>query len=383
LKIAVVTETFYPFVSGSGRRYLEIFRRLAERGFDVDLYTVRLKKEWPKSEVVEGIKVHRYAIPSRGYVTSDGFRSITDVSVYSFGTLLRLLRNKNHDVYEVNHCPIFPPALAWLVARSRSRPLSLTVHEVWHSYWYHYVPRKIYAPVGIAFEKFISRLPDAIIAVSETTGHRLSALLSSSKPIYVIPNGVNLEAFNGVSVERDPMKILYAGRLNPHKRVDLLLLAYRELQEHCKEISLEIVGSGPELHNLKRLAKDLGLNNVSFRGCVDDLGFIRSLKSAGVFVLPSLREGQSIVFFEAMAAGTPAIIVRSECNAASDFVNNDHNGLLVHPHPDNIASAIDRLLSSNGLWKRIQRNGLEFAKKFTWDRSAERHLKLYEFLSSG
>ncbi|HIE37186.1 TPA: hypothetical protein EYP83_03370, partial [Candidatus Geothermarchaeota archaeon] len=59
LKIAVITETFYPFNGGSAKRYLEIFSRLAKYGYDVDIYTVRLNEDWDYMEEYRGINIIR------------------------------------------------------------------------------------------------------------------------------------------------------------------------------------------------------------------------------------------------------------------------------------------------------------------------------------
>ena len=69
MKLAVITETFYPFEGGSSRRYLEVLKRLVRKGYEVDLYTVRLRSEWKIKENVEGINVLRTEQVMEDYIT--------------------------------------------------------------------------------------------------------------------------------------------------------------------------------------------------------------------------------------------------------------------------------------------------------------------------
>ena len=96
-------------------------------------------------------------------------------------------------------------------------------------------------------ELLMPRVSDFNIAVSETTKRRLVDLLKvDPDKIVVISNGVDLKRFNEISVEKKYGRILYVGRLESHKCVDTLLIAYHQLKKRYTDIELILVGKGPQ-----------------------------------------------------------------------------------------------------------------------------------------
>ncbi|MEM3833347.1 MAG: glycosyltransferase family 4 protein [Thermoprotei archaeon] len=381
MRIALVTETFPPFNGGSSRRYFEVFRRLVKKGHEVDVFTVRLNESWSKFEEIDGLRVFRTDMVLRNFITSDGFRSISQVLLYTSWAWKRL-GNERYDIIEANHCPIFPTFSSWYHSRVNHIPLSVTFHEVWFDHWYHYVPSSIYAPLGMIMEKAMSRLPSLYIAVSRFTADKLEKLLHiDNRKIVIIPNGVNLDMFNGVDVKKDRNKIIYFGRLNPHKRVDLLLEAMKIVIEDYPDVKLEIVGDGPmrrfyEEYTLKNGLKD----HVSYIGNVSDLELVIKLKSSYIYVLPSIREGQSITTLEAMAAGTPQVVVMSDDSGASQLLHESKSGIIVRASALSIAEGIKMLLDDRNSWLKFRDNGLKYVKNYTWDFAAEEYNRAYTSL---
>ncbi|MCD6509402.1 MAG: glycosyltransferase family 4 protein [Thermoprotei archaeon] len=381
MRIAVVTETFYPFIGGSSKRYLEVFSRIVEMGYSVHVYTVRLKPSWPEEETIRGIRVSRLALPWRGFITSDGFRSVWDVLKFTTEIILELMNDGDYDVIEANHCPIIPTWGSKLISLAKKVPLSVTFHEVWHSHWYYYVPYRILAPMGIILEKTLKHVPDVAVAVSRMTGERLNRYLGIGwDRIRIISNGVDLELYNGTNVDKDRYKIVYVGRLLPHKRVEMLLQAFKIVKEKVPEAKLEIIGDGPLRPKLERYSRTLNLRDVVFTGAIDDEKLAVSLKAAGIYVLPSMREGQSITTLEAMAAGTPQIVTDFVSNAAVELVKESGSGIVVRSSPRDLAEAIMKLMSSDELWTRLRDNGLRYVVNFTWERAAKEHLDVYQEL---
>ena len=112
-KIAVVTETFLPFRGGSAKRYFEVFKRLAKSGFEVDLYTARLKEEWAVKEEIDGIHIIRSPKVYGNFITKEGFRDVSQVLDFTLWTTKTLTKNGEYDLLEANHCPIFPAMASW------------------------------------------------------------------------------------------------------------------------------------------------------------------------------------------------------------------------------------------------------------------------------
>jgi len=383
VKINVVTETFFPFKGGSAKRYYEVFRRLSKSGYDVDLYTARLREEWACEEEIDGIHVVRSPKVYRNLITEDGFRDVSQVLDFSLWVASKLRNGDDCFLVEANHCPIFPAVASWVRSRLKKALLSVTFHEAWHKEWYLYSPSKVYPPIGIMLEKMLTWLPDIGIAVSNFTANRLMKFFKmKASKIMVIPNGVDLGLIGGVRSKRQEHKIVYVGRLNPHKKVDWLLKAFEMLKEKCPHADLELIGDGPMYDKYIKYAKKNHLSHVVFRGRVDDEEVIRALKSSWLYVLPSVREGQSITTLEAMASGTPQIVIDTEGNGAAELVSEGQSGLCVKPSARNIYEAMNCLLEDGETWRELSENGIKYTSNLTWDNVAEQHDKLYKSLCS-
>lgn len=382
MRIAVVTETFPPFHGGSSKRYFEVFRRLAKSGFEVDLYTARLSEDWAVKEEVGGVHVFRSPRVYGNFITEDGFRDVSQVLEFSLWAARTLLRRGGYNLVEANHCPIFPAMASWFRSRLRRTPFTVTFHEAWHREWHLYVPRKMYVPLGIILEKALTWLPDVGIACSSFTARRLIKLFGVSKwKIKVIPNGVDLNLIRRVNAERERWKIVYAGRLNPHKKVEWLIRAFKMLKRERPEATLEIIGDGPMYTRYRGYAEKNSVEDVVFKGKVDDFELIRAMKSSWMYVLPSIREGQSITTLEAMASGTPQIVMEVDGNGAADLVAESKSGIRVKPSVRELYKAMKKLLEDEEAWEELSENGYRYASRFTWDKAAQEHKELYKSLA--
>lgn len=379
LSIAVVTETFHPFKGGSAKRYLEVFSRLVEKGFNVDVYTVRLDNRWLLEEEYKGIRIIRSREAAPDYITRDGFRSISGITKY-LTWLYRVLNPREYDVIEANHCPIFPVFLSWF--KKRSRPLISTVHEVWWSDWYRYAPTILHVPLGVILERSMMSLPTHIISVSRFTTERLVNILGVSRDmITTIPNGVDLNLYRSIDSGKIYGRLVYGGRLNPHKRIDILLKSFEKLYKSF-DVELDIFGDGPLRGYIVSYISRNGLSRrVYLHGMVDDYRFAYLMRRGYIYTLPSMREGQSITTLEAMAAGTPQVTVYSSGNAAYTMVLEAGSGVVTKLDPSSYSMGIKRLLEDDGLWREAREAGYRYVSRFDWDVIAEKHRIVYETFS--
>ena len=347
MRIALLTELFYPHMAGTERRFLEIGKRLVKKGHDVHVFTVRYDKNMSREEIVEGISVHRYGDTEK-YISTKGFRSLDGVLKYSFLTFVRLLK-QDFDMYYSNQWPI----LHSICAKQAASPLIQEWCEVWTK------PSQ-----AIVLQKLLGRFCDHHVAVSEFTKQRLVNLLEiEPKKVAAVPNGVDRSKFSRGSSKRVYGRIIYVGRLAPHKHVELLVDAFRIVKEKAPEAELHIVGLGPCLSSIKN--KAYGLKDCFIHGFLHDDQVIDLLESSWLFVLPSEREGSGIAVLEGMAAGLPFVTVDCPDNASKELTRFKC-GVAVHPDAGSVASAILRFLDED-LWKGMSCNALTFAHKYDWD----------------
>ncbi|MDD1702342.1 MAG: glycosyltransferase family 4 protein, partial [Methanoregula sp.] len=260
----------------------------------------------------------------------------------------------------------------------KKTPLVITWHEVWGNYWYAYLGS--WGAAGKYIELLVSRITPHTIAVSQTTAAQLEKI-SGALPTSVIPNGVDLNRIRAVPPAPERSDLLFAGRLIKEKHVDLLIDACAILLQENPDLTLLIVGEGPEQENLISHIREKGLGDrVRIRGFVaqhDDL--IALMKSTQACVLPSTREGFGITALEALACGVPVVTAHHPANAIRDLIT-PKTGFLCALTAEDLATAI----------REAQRRGagmrddcIAAAADYDWDRIADSVETYYRSVISG
>ncbi len=377
MKIAYVHDVIYPHVKGGAeKRVWEVARRLADRGHEVHIFGM---KYWEGEDVVEkeGVRLHGVCEQMDLYV--NGKRSTK--AAIRFSSKLLFNFDGDFDIIDAQQFPYLPCFSAKFHSKLRQIPLAITWHEVWGDYWHEYLGRT--GILGRWVEAGAARLPEKIIPVSEHVREDLLAMGVRADKMEMIPNGVDLQKIVSVEAEGALYDVLYVGRLSRHKRIDLLIKAVSLVKEDIPDIKCGIIGDGPEMVELTRLAEELKIEeNVAFLGFLDaEEEVIAGMKSSKVFVLPSTREGFGISVLEANACGLPAVVVDSKKNAAVSLIKEGVNGTLCNLSARSMALEIEKLLK-NDLYKKMVDLSKENAKKYEWDEVVNKTERAYEKLVS-
>jgi sugar transferase (PEP-CTERM/EpsH1 system associated) len=229
-------------------------------------------------------------------------------------------------------------------------------------------------------------LTDRVVCVSQQVADFIVQEVGIPRyKILVVPNGIDVRHFEhlpakqqaramlGLSVDR--MLIGTVARLDPVKRLDVLLHAMRSL----RDVDAVIVGDGPEGAQLEAMSERSGLaGRVHFAGRQDEVQ--TWLAALDVFVLSSDWEGMPNTVLEAMAGGLP--VVATAVGGTPEVVVDGVTGMLVPPRdPDALARAITHLLRAPALRHQIGRAGRErVGKHFTLEQMVSRTEALYEEL---
>ena len=203
--------------------------------------------------------------------------------------------------------------------------------------------------------------------------------------MFLIPNGVDFKKFYAArSVDRQQLGlkesdeiIITVSRLVSKNGIADLIKAMVRAKAEIPELKLIIIGSGPLETELKNLTRELNVrNDVLFLGAKEYEEIPHYLKSADMFVRPSLSEGLGTAFIEALAAGLP--IVGTPVGGVVDFLKNDETGLFCETgNPKDIAEKIISILSNRELRERLIKNGLDLAQKYDWRYMAEKFRQIY------
>ncbi len=147
---------------------------------------------------------------------------------------------------------------------------------------------------------------------------------------------------------------IYVGRLLWGKGINYLLEAFQRVQLHAdQEVSLLLVGDGPEEGKLRRLCDDLGLRNVVFAGFHQKPALPPFYAAADVFVFPTLGDPYGLVVDEAMACALP-VISTSAAGEIHDRIDEGENGFVVPPEDAGaLAEAMLPLATDAGLRQRM------------------------------
>lgn len=201
----------------------------------------------------------------------------------------------------------------------------------------------------------------------------------------LIPNGIDVPAIECAcaDMKKIPGRILYVGRLEAMKGVDVLLRALARLLEVRKasgganDIHLRIVGRGSEEKALKKLADDLRLSaQVTFVGFVPTPHVFEEFAEAQIFCGLSRSEALGNVFLEAQAAG--CAVIATHTGGIPDIVEDGRTGLLVSPDDaEGAAQAMQKLLSDSHKWQELARAGMASAKTYDWQGIVGRYEEVY------
>jgi glycosyltransferase involved in cell wall biosynthesis len=249
----------------------------------------------------------------------------------------------------------------------------------------HTRSKRLFFPAAM---RISARKANALAAVSENTRQDAIRLLAvPPQKIFTTPLGVS-EDFRPV---RDaslseavrgrynlPQRfILYVGLVEPRKNLPLLLSAYKKLEVLSKIPPLVIVGRlGWMYQEVFRQVEILQLKEkVLFAGYVPiaDLPIVYNL--ADMFVYPSIYEGFGLPPLEAMACGTP--VVTTAVSSMPEHVGDA--GVLVPPQDEQaLSQAMFEVLANQELRDQLAVKGPQQAARYTWKRTAQATLEVYQ-----
>jgi glycosyltransferase involved in cell wall biosynthesis len=332
----------------------EVASRFVTAGHEVTLFTSEFQN-CRREEVVDGVRVVRA-----------GGR----ISVYwkAKEYYRKRFSKEGYDVVidEINTRPFLTPKFV-----DKGEKVVALIHQLAREYWFYETPFPV-SYVGYYFleNRWLRNYVDVpTVTVSESTRRDLLDL--GFKKVYIVPEGLNFTPLSGVPRKNSYPVVVYAGRLKRAKRPDHAVKAFRTVREHFPNAELWVIGDGPFRKDLERMAGD----GVKFFGVLTNEERRRLLANAWVLVNPSVREGWGLNVIEANALGT--LCVAYDAAGLRDSIRNGETGLLVrNGDVETLANAIIRILSDGELKEKLSRNAIEWAGRFSWDKTAEEFMRV-------
>jgi len=174
-----------------------------------------------------------------------------------------------------------------------------------------------------------------------------------------------------------PVKfLLHVGRMRlAHKAQDVILKAFHLLHRKYTDLSLVLIGDGPDRERIMSQIDSLGLNDaIILTGWQDNVAVFMS--RADVFVLASRYEGWPNVLMEAMACGCPVVATDCDTGPREILGNNEYGLLAPVNNAEALARAVDELLSNKSRREWYKEQAFKRAKDFQSEIIAERYVNL-------
>ena len=244
----------------------------------------------------------------------------------------------------------------------------------------------------ISEEQRVIHSADAVVVSTEPEKEDVMRLYQGANHrLHVLPAGVDTDLFRPLDKDlarrdlgiREKKVILYVGRIEPLKGLDLLLKAVADMED-TSDTRLLIVGGKlgheRELERLKTMSVQLGIKGmVTFTDAVGHAELPKFYAAADVFVLPSHYESFGLAALEAMACGTPVVV--SRVGGLKTFVDNGETGYLVPWRcPEPFTQRLEILMANPSLREAMGRAARAKAVGMRWSVVADRLLNLYSSL---
>lgn len=166
--------------------------------------------------------------------------------------------------------------------------------------------------------------------------------------------------------------VFSVSRLDPLKRVDLLVRALAELP--ARRVRAVIAGEGPESGNLRALADSLGVSErVQFVGRVSDEAMLDYLARCRAVYYAPFAEDYGFVTVEAFAS-RKAVITARDSGGPAELIRDDEDGVICEPAPGSIAIALARLTDDVELARRLGAAATASGARLTWEDAIQRLL---------
>jgi glycosyltransferase involved in cell wall biosynthesis len=288
-------------------------------------------------------------------------------------TIERVLADYQFDLIDAHY--FYPDGVAAvMLGRRLGKPVVISALGTDVNLFPHYrLPRRMIL--------WAARNAAGIITVARALKDSLVELGVPEGRIDVLRNGVDLQLFRPVDREDWRRRLgfrrttlLSVGNLIPIKGHDLAIRALPLLPD----MSLVIVGNGPERAALGALAQELNLDDrVTFAPVMAQEDLRHYFGAADALVLPSSREGWANVLLESMACGTP--VIASRVGGTPEVVTAPEAGVMMAERtPEALADA------ARGLFLNYPDRGAtrRYAEGFSWDATTEGHLDLFNRILS-
>ena len=326
MRILITTDLFTVITNGVVTSVKNLYDELKHLGHDVRILTL--------SE-----NAHSYKDGDVTYIRSMPLPVYPDVRMPTsyHHRLIKEFVDWRPDIIH-SQCEFFTYQFALYISKRTGAPIVHTYHTLYEQYATYVIPNKrlgIYAVRSLS-KKRLKGAKRIVVPTRKIENTLLGYKINQQ--ISIIPSGIDLSR-HGVKIsasERSLMRqkhgisddeflIVYLGRLGIEKNLDEVIKYFAKATSLYSKIRLMIVGGGPAIEHLKKLADEVCHNEaIVFAGMVDPSDVPKYYQLGDLFVSASTSETQGLTYVEACANGLPLLCRQDEC--LDDIITNGENG---------------------------------------------------------
>lgn len=374
MHIGFYTNAYHPTISGVVNSVSSYRKALSDLGNNVFIFA-------PQTENYEDTEPFVFRYPSIDIPTFPDLPLVIPIST----AIDHIMPSLKLDVIHSHH-PVLLGQTAATKAEKLNLPLVFTFHTRYREYSHYLSLNQEFVKEQIDnwLCEYLGKVHH-IIAPSESMRKILLENYGFSEQVTTIPTGINFSQFEKVRGDsigqtrgwNDDIILISVGRLALEKNWGTLLNAAVEVIRKYPNVKLVILGEGAERQELENQAQELGIaERVEFPGRISPEDVPRYLAAADIFCFASITETQGLVTLEAMAAGLPVAAV--EASGTRDAFEDGKQGFLTPDDSAALAQAIEKLVASPDLRRRMGVAARSRAREFDIVKQAKRLLSVYE-----
>lgn len=381
MKILIVIPAIGTVYGGPSKSVLALAEQLCRLSCHVDIVTTHANGASPLN------------VPLQTWITGQSYRiqyfPYSDIGDYKLSICLTrwLFQHiPDYDVVHTNAIFSYPVLPAYLACQLHRIPYVVTPHGMLEPWALSYKAQKKFLYYKL-LEKPALQEATAIQVLATPEAKNIRSL-GITTPLALVPNGIDRQPFLPLADPelfyqkfpdvRQKTLILFLGRIDPKKGLDLLASAFAKI--HAQFPNTHLIVAGPDnigfLPSVQAYFTQAGcLNAVTFTGMLTGDTKYAALAAASIYVAPSYSEGFSMSVLEGMAAGL-ACVITAECNFPE--AANAQAAYVVRANADDITKALVNCLSNPLEAKAMGNRARQFVfAHYTWEQIAQKMVKVY------
>lgn len=383
-------------IGGMNVYVLELSKALSKKGYFIDIFTRSQSEESPRVvQVNERLRVIHVAAGPQEPLSKKSIELYIPEFLREFYSFVE----KKQITYNTVSCHYYLSGIVGVdIKKKFAIPLAMTFHTL--GLMKNLVARsdeERESTERIEAELELVKESDLIFATSETDREYIQYLYGGDpRKIKVLTPGVNLDLFkpmdkiqakNSIGASLSEKMIVFVGRIEPLKGIDVLLYALKILRGTNPDLKVcvWIVGGDisheadewpKELRKLSEIRELLSIHNsVKFVGRKEPEELPNYYNAADVMVMPSHYESFGITAVESMACGTP--VITTDVTGVSRLMDKKHSILITSANnPIGLAKSISSLLCNTNEYEKISRNLAQNVQDLSWDNAADHFMEL-------